>query len=150
MKWPWQAKARPPQMRAPGAFLSGFAGNTGARGYEAQARAAYLGNPVAQRAVRIVAEGAAGAPVTGAPGGHPALALLGQSEGGPPLMETVAANLLLHGNAYVEVGLGADGLPAALWALRPERVAEDRMDVSLASWRTGDLPSAPLVEVRED
>jgi HK97 family phage portal protein len=37
-------------------------------------------------------------------------------------METLAAQLLLHGNAYVEVACGADGLPAALYALRPERV----------------------------
>ena len=31
----------------------------------------------------------------------------------------------------------------------PVRFAEDRIDVGLASWRAGDLPSVPLVEVRE-
>ena len=31
----------------------------------------------------------------------------------------------------------------------PVRFAEDRIDVSLAGYRTGDLPSVPLVEVRE-
>jgi uncharacterized protein (TIGR02217 family) len=31
----------------------------------------------------------------------------------------------------------------------PVRFAEDRIDVSLAGYQTGDLPSIPLVEVRE-
>ncbi|MFZ4687730.1 MAG: phage distal tail protein, Rcc01695 family [Polymorphobacter sp.] len=31
----------------------------------------------------------------------------------------------------------------------PVRFAADRIDVSLAGWRAGDLPSVPLVEVRE-
>jgi uncharacterized protein (TIGR02217 family) len=31
----------------------------------------------------------------------------------------------------------------------PVRFAEDRIDVGLAAWRAGDLPSVPLVEVRE-
>jgi uncharacterized protein (TIGR02217 family) len=32
----------------------------------------------------------------------------------------------------------------------PVRFADDRIDVSLAGFRTGDLPSVPLVEIRED
>ncbi len=32
----------------------------------------------------------------------------------------------------------------------PVRFAADRIDVSLAGWRAGELPSVPLVEVRED
>ncbi len=31
----------------------------------------------------------------------------------------------------------------------PVRFAEDRIDVSIAGWRSGELPSVPLVEVRE-
>ena len=31
----------------------------------------------------------------------------------------------------------------------PVRFASDRIDVSLAGWRAGELPSVPLVEVRE-
>ena len=31
----------------------------------------------------------------------------------------------------------------------PVRFASDRIDVSLAGWRSGELPSVPLVEVRE-
>ncbi|GGD98801.1 glycoside hydrolase family 24 [Polymorphobacter glacialis] len=32
----------------------------------------------------------------------------------------------------------------------PVRFAADRIDVSIAGWRAGELPSVPLVEVRED
>jgi len=32
----------------------------------------------------------------------------------------------------------------------PVRFAADRIDVSIAGWRAGDLPSVPLVEIRED
>lgn len=39
-----------------------------------------------------------------------------------PLLETVAAQLLLHGNAFVQILCDAEGLPAELFALRPERV----------------------------
>lgn len=32
----------------------------------------------------------------------------------------------------------------------PVRFAEDRLDVSLGAWRSGEVPAIPLVEVRED
>jgi uncharacterized protein (TIGR02217 family) len=32
----------------------------------------------------------------------------------------------------------------------PVRFATDRIDVSIAGWRAGELPTVPLVEVRED
>jgi len=86
-------------------------------GYEAQARAAYLGNAVAQRAVRIVAEGAGSIAIDATPDKHPAIALL---SGG--LVESVATHLLLHGNAYVQIVGDADGMPAMLFPLRPDRV----------------------------
>jgi HK97 family phage portal protein len=38
------------------------------------------------------------------------------------LIETVAAQLLLHGNAFVQLLGDAEGVPAELFALRPERV----------------------------
>ena len=94
------------------------------RSYEAQVREAYVGNPVAQRAVRLVAESAAWAPVYAQSGG-------GGGEGGaaraaalaaPALVETAASQLLLHGNCYVQIVTDADGAPAELHALRPERV----------------------------
>ena len=106
----------------------GGAGRTGGawaadwpRGYEAQLREAYLGNPVAQRAVRIVAEGAGSLPVYALPDAPdvPDAAALAA----PALIEAAAAQLLLHGNAYVQIVRGAEERPAELFALRPERVA---------------------------
>jgi HK97 family phage portal protein len=41
----------------------------------------------------------------------------------PALLENVATHLLLHGNAFVQLLQDAEGLPALLFALRPERVS---------------------------
>ncbi len=88
--------------------------------YPVAIREAYLKNPVAQRAVRLVAEGIGGAPVTAS---DPALlALVSERSAGQPLLETLAAHLMLHGNGYVQVLRDADGHPVELFALRPERV----------------------------
>ncbi len=113
-----RAQARPALTRAGG----GFAAGDWPSGYEAQVRAAYLGNPVAQRAVRIVAEAAAAVPVRVSPPDHDAAGLLAGAANGQPLIETAAAQLLLHGDAFVQIIPDADGLPAELFALRPERV----------------------------
>ena len=140
MKFEWFGrKSRPVQTRAPASWLAGWTAGEAPRGYEALVRAAYLANPIAQRAVRIVAEGAAGVPVRADPAGHRAVKLLGggatgDSRTGPMLIETIAANLLLHGNAFVEVALGSDGLPAALYPLRPERVT---VEADAAGWPVG-------------
>lgn len=91
------------------------------RSYEAQLRDAYLANPVAQRAVRLVAEGVASAPLRSSD--RVALALVSARSGGQALLETVALQLLLHGNAYIEILLASDGHPVELFALRPERVS---------------------------
>ena len=91
------------------------------RHYEAQVREGYLHNAIAQRAVRLVAEGVASTPLTSSD--DTALALVKATSGGQALIETVAAHLLLHGNAYVELLPGPDGRPCELYALRPERVS---------------------------
>ena len=88
--------------------------------YEAQVREAYGRNAIAQRAVRLVAEAVGGAPLTGS---DPALvALVRARSAGQALLETVAAQLQLHGNAFVQVLREPEGGAAALYALRPERV----------------------------
>ena len=109
--------ARPALLRGYGGGLVGTAELP--RSYERDVREAYVGNAVAQRAVRIVAEAAAGARLKGDPR---ALALVAATSAGQSLVETIAAQLLLHGNAYVQLLLGADEQPAELFALRPERV----------------------------
>ncbi|WP_423141030.1 phage portal protein [Parablastomonas sp. CN1-191] len=88
--------------------------------YTAAVRRAYLDNPVAQRAVRLVAEGIGGAPLQ--PVDARLAALVKDTSAGQPLMETLASQLLLHGNAYVQVLKDAAGQPVELFALRPERV----------------------------
>lgn len=123
------------------------------RSYEAMVREAYCENAVAQRAVRLVSESVSAVPVTAS---EPALArLIAERSGGQPLTETIAAHLLLHGNAYVQVlGDGAGGI-AELFALRPERVS---VEADASGWpaayryRVGDrvtrlMAQAPQPEV---
>lgn len=98
---------------------SGPAAGGWAQGYEAQVRAAYLANPIAQRAVRIVAEGLASIPLAG--DAH-AVALVRARSAGQELLETVGAQLLLHGNAYIQLIDDGAGAIGELYALRPERV----------------------------
>ncbi|MFT5329228.1 MAG: HK97 family phage portal protein [Parasphingorhabdus sp.] len=99
-----------------GAALSGDAPFS----YEGRVREAYVENAIAQRAVRIVAEGVGGAPLL--PSAEPVAELVQTSSAGQSLLETIAAHLLLHGNGYVQVMAGGEGQPDELYALRPDRV----------------------------
>lgn len=90
--------------------------------YTGAVRRAYLDNPVAQRAVRLVAEGIGGAPLK-AQADPRLLALVRATSGGQGLLETLASHLLLHGNAYIQVIKDAAGAPVELFALRPERIS---------------------------
>jgi HK97 family phage portal protein len=92
------------------------------RSYEAQVREAYLGNAIAQRAVRLVAEAAGGVSVVAGAEHKDVARLVAATSAGQSLIETLAMYLLLHGNGFVHVALGAAGEPAELFALRPERV----------------------------
>src|SRR5688572_27802494 len=94
--------------------------------YRSAVARAFVDNPVAQRAVRLVAEGVGGAPLAAAD--DKALALVAATSAGQGLLETLAAQLLLHGNGYVQVvrdgaGPSTSSGPVELFALRPERVA---------------------------
>lgn len=89
--------------------------------YASAVREGFLANPVAQRSVRIVAEGVGGAPLSG---DDPGLErLVKGSAGTTPLLEVLAAQLLLHGNGFVQVIKDAAGRPVELFPLRPERVS---------------------------
>ena len=109
---PGRVGARPALSRAGAAFA---AQAVWPQGYEAQVRAGYLGNAVAQRAVRLVAEGVGAAPLDGEAA---FVALLGARG----LMEALAAQLLLHGNAFVQLLRDEEGRLVELFPLRPERV----------------------------
>jgi HK97 family phage portal protein len=93
--------------------------------YAGQVRAAWR-NPVALRAVRLVAEGLSSVTLQAAGRTHEAAGLLP-----PPLLEAVATHLLLHGNAFLETGMDFGGRPAELWALRPERM---RLETDANGW----------------
>ncbi|EKU76469.1 MULTISPECIES: phage portal protein [Sphingobium] len=117
--------------------------------YEAQLRAGVIGNPVAQRAMRLVSEGAGacvlkvGGVDAGMDAGAAARvgALVARASAGQGLIETLASHVLLHGNGYVQVIAGADGMPAELFALRPERVS---VEADARGW-----PAAYLYRVGE-
>lgn len=104
------------------------------RGYEARVREAYLGNPVAQRAVKLVAEGVGGMAVYALGNEAPAASSSVPNRLLPSaLLETVATQLLLHGNAFVQMMLDGEGLPTELFALRPERVS---IELDPSGWPT--------------
>lgn len=89
--------------------------------WEQQVREGYLGNAIVQRSVRLVAEAVGSAPLLC--GGNERLHhLVCGTSAGQGLLETLAAHLLLHGNAYVQILADAGGGPAELYALRPDRV----------------------------
>jgi HK97 family phage portal protein len=100
--------------------------------YEAQVRVGYAANPVAQRAVKIIAESVAAAPVAASDAAL--LKLITARSQGQELGATIAAQLLLHGNAFVQLlGDGAGGV-AELFALRPERVS---VETDAGGWPVG-------------
>src|SRR5260221_8152715 len=90
-----------------------------ARSYSEQFREVYERNPVGQRSVRLVA-GMLGSLTVDGPStssGQAAVALVKSG-----LLETIAANLLLQGNAYVQLIADDQDKPVELCLLRPERV----------------------------
>lgn len=118
------APAERPQLARPFASPWLFAdGGNGALAYEYRSAVgrAYLDNPVAQRAVRMVAEGVASSPLKIAD--HELRRLVTATSAGQSLLETLAAQVLLHGNAYVQIIKDASNRPVELFALRPERMA---------------------------
>jgi HK97 family phage portal protein len=119
-------ESRPALARGAGGYAAGAGWPLS---YEAQVRDGYARNPVAQRAVKLVAEGVGGAPLHAS---HPELVALATGRsGGQVLVEVAAAQLLLHGNAYVQVLRDAAGGAAELYALRPERVS---VEVDAGGW----------------
>jgi HK97 family phage portal protein len=141
MKWfgrkAGREAARPALARG---FGMAFGSGEWPRSYEAQVRDAFQRNPIAQRAVRLVAESIGGAPL--ASSDEEVAQLLAATSGGQGLLETVAAHLLLHGNAYVEMLAGTDGRPQELFALRPDRVsveADARGWPGAYLYRVGDV-----------
>ncbi len=97
--------------------------------YATLAKVGYMRNPIVNRCVRMIAEGAASAELLLYQGGqefddHPVLKTLrrpNSRQSGKVFMETLFGHLLVSGNAYVEM-IALDGSPRELHALRPDRV----------------------------
>jgi HK97 family phage portal protein len=104
------------------------------RDYAALTRAGYMRNAIVHRAVRLTAESVGGLSFVLYEGAaelsaHPLLDLLARPnprQDGPAFLDSVAAHLLLAGNAYLEaVGVAGEGAQAnvrELYALRPDRM----------------------------
>ena len=117
MGWWFGRKAAPDARPFVPAWLTNESAEEGfARSYSAQFCEVYQRNPVGQRAVRLVAGMLGGLTIDGA---ERAVALI-QADG---LLESIAANLLLHGNAYVQLIADSHDVPQELCLLRPERVS---------------------------
>ena len=90
-----------------------------ASGYEAQVEEVFRSNPIGQRAVRLVSGGVGALPVYSVKKQN-AMAALVMAEG---VLETIASWLLLQGNSYVQLILGAGDVPVELVVLRPDKVS---------------------------
>ncbi len=117
--WPWSRRAaetmpREKKHAAGSGFVAIHAQSEARwtrRDYAALARESYMKNPVVYRSVRLIAEAAAAIPwllYVGATeyDDHPALELLSrpnQRQAGGTFLEALYGNLLLAGNAYVEL-----------------------------------------------
>jgi HK97 family phage portal protein len=106
------------------------------RSYSARVQEVYVDNPVGQRAVRLVAGAAGALAIYAAEGREDAASLVRQAG----LIEGIAAQVMLHGNAFVHVVATAKGQPGELFCLRPERVT---VETDARGW-----PTAYLYKVR--
>ncbi len=94
-------------------------------------RNGFLANPVAYRAVRMIAEAAAALPLVLQDAerrydAHPLLALIRRpnpAQGKAELFEAIYGQLLLSGNAYIEAVAGGGRLPGELHVLRSDRMS---------------------------
>ncbi|MDZ4777691.1 MAG: phage portal protein [Alphaproteobacteria bacterium] len=96
------------------------------RDLAAYAREGYAKNAVAHRCVRLIAEGAASAPLKVTPHDHPLAALLARpnaEQTGAELLEAFFGHLQVAGNAYLEASAFDEGPPDELFVLRPDRMA---------------------------
>ena len=129
----WKNKQSPPaETKAQPLVALNFGGTAswGGRDYGSLARAGYQNNAVVYRCVRMIAEAAASVPLCVRRNGEcqpgdPAVALLSKGHSGATpteILERFYGFLQVSGNGYLEAAL-VDGAPAALYALRPDRVS---------------------------
>lgn len=99
------------------------------RNYLSMSREGFMKNPIAHRAIRMIAETAANVPWNLINGNqvladHPAQKLIkkpNSHSAGADFLETVYGHLLLSGNSFIKC-VHTDGDPVELHALRPDRI----------------------------
>ena len=123
---------RVPEQKALGAlfgFMTGAAGPWSEKTYAGLAREGFLKNPVAHRAIRMIAEAAASVPVQvmvedRERDDHPLLALVREPnarQAGGDFFETLYCQLMIAGNAFILPALAGNRI-AELHLLRPDRM----------------------------
>ncbi|MEM0984646.1 MAG: phage portal protein [Pseudomonadota bacterium] len=125
MAWPWRKEEKTAHTSASLIALSQLANpRWGARSSGALTRDGYLGNAVAYRCVRMIAEAAASVPlVTENEGLSALLSAPAPDMDGRSLLENLYANLQISGNAFAEALSLAEGdAPGAIFVLRPDRM----------------------------
>lgn len=93
-------------------------------------RAAFVGNPVGFRAIKLIAEAAAALPLVLQDAGqryaqHPLLSLIhapNPGQGKAELFEALYGHLLLSGDGYIEAVSAGEGAPLELHVLRSDRM----------------------------
>ena len=125
MAWPWTTHRKSADGAQPLIALSQLsAPRWGARSPLALIRDGYLGNAVAYRCVRMIAEAAASVPLEAEASDLAALlAAPAPNQTGRALLEGLYAHLQISGNAFLEaLSLADDEAPGALFLLRPDRM----------------------------
>ncbi len=122
-------------------------GNSRNYDYQRAIREGFLANPIAQRAVRIVAEGVGQSPISS--NDDELKNLVTATSAGQSLVETITAHVVLHGNSFVQIIKDGAGSPVELFALRPDRVkilsGSDGWPCAY-EYRAGDHPSRIAAE----
>ncbi len=126
----WGNKRRPIR-KIP--YISGWSGESpgASRQHHTFVHDGYQQNPVAHRAVTLIARSVASVPWSVSKGGrrlghHPLLDLMNRpnpTQGGSAFTEAVMTSLLLAGNAYIQATGSGEGIPPELYTLRPECVS---------------------------
>lgn len=91
--------------------------------YESALKEGYENNAIVQRCVRILSDSSGNTPILiGSSKKDKITNLVYNKQYGQSLLETIASHIILHGNAFVQLVMGDDDTPVALYPLRPDRV----------------------------
>lgn len=108
-----------------GRFFNGYLDySDDAISYESAVKEGYENNAIVQRCVRLLSDSSANTPILiGSKNKNRITNLVQSYQHGQALLETIASHIILHGNAYIQLVIGDDDTPAALYPLRPDRVS---------------------------